>query len=61
MCFLNGLIRTKSLVLMLSFLKIFLVFAKTGAFTTGGSYAMQSLIQTQVVIEQGWLTGLLIY
>ena len=37
-----------------SFFKIFLIFAKIGAFTIGGGYAMIPLIQNEMV-KRGWL------
>ena len=37
-----------------TFLKIFLIFAKIGAFTIGGGYAMIPLIQNEMV-RRGWL------
>ena len=37
------------------FVELFLTFAKIGAFTFGGGYAMLPLIQ-QEVARQGWLT-----
>ena len=37
------------------YLKIFTCFAKIGAFTIGGGYAMLSLIQNEVVTVHGWL------
>ena len=40
---------------MASLLQIFLVFAKIGAFTIGGGYAMIPLIQNEIV-RRGWLT-----
>ncbi|MDD6236474.1 MAG: chromate transporter [Clostridiales bacterium] len=36
--------------------KIFLVFAKIGAFTFGGGYAMIPLIQKEIVEKQHWAT-----
>ncbi len=39
---------------MVSFLKIFLVFAKIGAFTIGGGYAMLPLIRDEIV-RRGWI------
>ena len=37
-----------------SYWQIFLVFAKIGAFTIGGGYAMLSIIQKEIV-SRGWL------
>lgn len=34
---------------------IFIVFAKIGAFTLGGGYAMVPLIQSEVVDKKGWI------
>ncbi len=39
---------------MASYWKIFLTFAKIGAFTIGGGYAMLPIIQSEIV-RQGWL------
>ena len=36
--------------------KLFLVFAKIGAFTFGGGYAMIPLIQKEIVEKQHWAT-----
>ena len=41
---------------MVSLWRIFCVFAKIGAFTIGGGYAMLSLIQNQVVVEHPWIS-----
>jgi chromate transporter len=38
------------------YLEIFTSFAKIGAFTIGGGYAMIPLIQKEVVDKKGWLT-----
>lgn len=38
------------------FAELFITFFVIGLFTVGGGYAMLSLIQTQVVVEHGWLT-----
>ena len=40
---------------MTSLWKIFLVFAKIGAFTIGGGYAMIPLIRDEMV-RRGWMT-----
>ena len=39
---------------MASYWQIFTVFAKIGAFTIGGGYAMLSIIQKEIV-SRGWL------
>lgn len=39
------------------FLKLFWVFSKIGIVNFGGGYAMLSLIQREVINEQGWLTA----
>ncbi len=39
------------------YLEIFTSFAKIGAFTFGGGYAMIPLIQKEVVYKRGWLTN----
>ena len=41
---------------MTLFLKLFLVFTKIGTFNFGGGYAMLSLIYTETVLENHWLT-----
>ena len=38
------------------FLELFLTFAKIGAFTFGGGYAMVSLIEDTCVIKKKWIT-----
>lgn len=38
-------------------LKLFLVFAKIGAFTFGGGYAMLPILQRELVDKQGWATN----
>ena len=38
-------------------LRIFLVFLKIGIFTFGGGYSMVALIQNELVVKQGWLSG----
>lgn len=38
------------------FLKLFLTFFKTGAFTFGGGYAMIPLIQKETVEKHGWIS-----
>ena len=40
---------------MVSYLNIFSIFAKIGAFTIGGGYAMLPLIQREVV-DRGWMS-----
>ncbi len=40
---------------MASYWQIFLIFAKIGAFTIGGGYAMLALIQKEIT-SRGWLT-----
>ena len=40
---------------MVSLLKIFLVFAKIGAFTIGGGYAMMAIIENEVT-KRNWLS-----
>ncbi len=37
-------------------IELFLVFARIGAFTFGGGYAMLPLIQEEVVNKRGWVT-----
>ena len=37
--------------------QIFLVFAKIGAFTIGGGYAMLPIIETEVVSRRQWITS----
>ena len=39
---------------MVSYLKIFSIFAKIGAFTIGGGYAMLPIIKTEIV-KRGWM------
>jgi chromate transporter len=39
-----------------TYLDIFLTFAKIGAFTFGGGYAMLPLIHSEVVEKKGWLS-----
>ena len=39
------------------YLQLFLTFLKVGFFGFGGGYAMLSLIQSEVVVRHGWLTG----
>lgn len=39
------------------FLELFLSYLKIGFFGFGGGYAMLSLIQNEVVVQQGWLTN----
>ena len=42
--------------ILLIFLQLFGTFFVIGALTFGGGYAMLSLIQTQVVVEHGWMS-----
>ena len=42
---------------MRALLEIFWSFMKIGAFTFGGGYAMLSLIHSEVVVHNGWLTN----
>ncbi len=39
------------------FLQLFLTFSKLGIINFGGGYGMLSLIQTEVVMRQGWLSA----
>lgn len=39
------------------YLQLFLSYLKIGFFGFGGGYAMLSLIQNEIVIQQGWLTN----
>ena len=39
------------------YLQLFLSYLKIGFFGFGGGYAMLSLIQNEVVVQQGWLTN----
>ncbi|MBR5056687.1 MAG: chromate transporter, partial [Bacteroidales bacterium] len=39
------------------YLQLFLSFLKIGFFGFGGGYAMLSLIQNEVVVRHGWITG----
>lgn len=39
------------------YLHLFLSFLKIGFFGFGGGYAMLSLIQNEIVVQQGWLTN----
>lgn len=41
---------------MTSYLDLFLTFARIGAFTFGGGYAMLSLLQREIVEEKHWAT-----
>jgi len=38
-------------------LELFLIFAKIGAFTFGGGYAMLSIIEDECVEKRGWITA----
>ena len=38
------------------YLQLFLSYLKIGFFGFGGGYAMLSLIQNEIVVQQGWLT-----
>ena len=40
---------------MNKYLEIFSCFAKIGAFTIGGGYAMIPIIQKEVVEKKGWI------
>ena len=37
--------------------KLFLSFFKTGAFSFGGGYAMIPLLQSELVVKNGWVSG----
>ena len=37
--------------------QLFLSYLKIGFFGFGGGYAMLSLIQNEVVVQHGWMTG----
>lgn len=39
------------------YLQLFLSYLKIGFFGFGGGYAMLSLIQNEIVVQQGWLTN----
>lgn len=39
------------------YLQLFLSYLKIGFFGFGGGYAMLSLIQNEIVVQQGWLTS----
>lgn len=39
------------------YLQLFLSYLKIGIFGFGGGYAMISLIQNEIVVQQGWLTN----
>ncbi|MBQ5879601.1 MAG: chromate transporter, partial [Alistipes sp.] len=39
------------------FWQLFLSYLKIGFFGFGGGYAMLSLIQNEVVVQHGWMTG----
>ncbi len=39
------------------YIELFYTFFIIGIFTFGGGYAMLSLIQDQIVVEQGWITA----
>lgn len=39
------------------FLQLFISYLKIGFFGFGGGYAMLSLIQNEVVVQHGWITG----
>ena len=41
---------------MRKFIKIFLIFARIGAFTFGGGYSMLPMFQRDLVEKNGWLT-----
>ena len=38
-------------------IELFLTFLKIGIFTFGGGYSMVALIQSELVLEKGWLTS----
>ena len=39
------------------FVELFFTFLIIGAFTFGGGYSMVALIQDEVVLKHGWMTG----
>ncbi len=39
------------------FLKLFIIFTKIGTFNFGGGYAMLSLIYSEVVVKNAWMTN----
>ena len=43
--------------LIMIYLQLFLSYLKIGFFGFGGGYAMLSLIQNEIVVQQGWLTN----